>query len=208
MKLQKKLGGVVLAGGLSSRMGSDKALLCGGDGVSLLDKNIMLLQEFCEHTWVSCRKDSPITFLTSHPCVFDGAVQSESVGPVGGIYASLQRAHELKLDGIIVLACDMPYVTAQMLQKLITARNVARENADIKVTAYYEDEKNIFQGLCAIWEVDMELNEKIMGNYEERRLWKLYPEDMQHRVLYNENEMPQAFVNLNTPADLDTYLKR
>ncbi len=201
------IGGVVLAGGLSTRMGKDKALLVDNDGRSLLEKNMGLLQECCEKVWVSCRTESP---LRAYPCVFD---VYEDLGPASAIYSSLMHAHNEGLDALLVLACDMPYIQSSLLEKLIHERNNAiqelKKAGVLGVTAYYEPEKNVFQGLCALWEVNTAscahfaqcLNDVPVKN----KLRLIYAESCQHRIMYNDKDYPHTFDNLNTPDDVQHY---
>jgi molybdopterin-guanine dinucleotide biosynthesis protein A len=91
------IGVCILAGGLSSRMGRDKAGL-------LLDQRTML-----SHVRKAARKlGAPVWTL-----------RKDSVsrcGPVGGIYTGLK---ERRSDIMLFLACDMPFVTAELLEKII-----------------------------------------------------------------------------------------
>ncbi len=207
--LQTYMAGVVLAGGYSTRMGKDKVSLVGSDGRGLLQKNIDLLREFFANVWVSCRKDSPVK---NHPCVFD---TYENVGPLGGIHASLEHAHSLKLSAVMVVACDMPNLSQTVLQNIIDARNEAIHrqgelaHAPIKVTAYCEESTRFFQGLCAIWEVSAreQMLKDMTGQAKERRLWNIAPPACQNLVMYKESVLGNVFTNLNTPNELEEYLR-
>ncbi len=216
MDIQQHIGGVVLAGGLSTRMGRDKATLVGHDGKELLQKNVELLQQLFAHVWVSCRIDAP---FENYPCVFDAL---DNVGPLAGIHASLEYAHSLKLTAIMVVACDMPSLTKSALETLISARNHAvqcygeladtveaiAEEASVKVTAYCQKNTNFFQGLGAIWEVcaRTQMLKDMTGAAQERRLWRIVPPACQNLVIYEGGELDNIFVNLNTPQDLNKFL--
>jgi molybdopterin-guanine dinucleotide biosynthesis protein A len=87
---------VILAGGLSSRMGRDKARLRLG-GKSLLARVKIAARAAGMNVRV-IRKDSV-----------------ERCGPIGGIWTALQRSES---DGLLFLSCDMPFVPTDHLQKL------------------------------------------------------------------------------------------
>ena len=92
------VAGVVLAGGLSRRMGRDKALerlagppavgsaahVAGGNDGSMLARIHSLVRSLVPVCFVSCRADTP---RQGYDCVFD-AVQG--VGPTAGLQAALR----------------------------------------------------------------------------------------------------------------------
>lgn len=105
--------GVVLAGGLSSRMGRDKSTLPALNGTGdLLENARKLLQK----TGVS-----QILISSNNR---EQAIKDEvgNLGPVGGMHAVFNslRSHLAKPSGVLFLAVDMPDLNPAILQKLIT----------------------------------------------------------------------------------------
>lgn len=97
--------GLVLAGGRSSRMQQDKALLT-FDGKSLLERaEEVLLQSGCTKVLIS--RNQPGFLNDIYP----------DAGPLGGIYAALM--HQAIGDSLIVLPVDMPFVSPELLQYLV-----------------------------------------------------------------------------------------
>src|SRR5437016_679059 len=88
---------VILAGGLSSRMGRDKARLRLGPR-SLLG-----------HVRATVRQVG----LAVRTIRRDRVARC---GPLGGICTAL---HTSRAEGIIFLSCDMPFVSSKLLQKLL-----------------------------------------------------------------------------------------
>ena len=82
------VAGVVLAGGLSTRMGHDKAHLRphGPDKPDLLARTHALLADLLPLCWVSCRADAP---RSGYECLFDA---KPGQGPAAGILAALRAA--------------------------------------------------------------------------------------------------------------------
>jgi molybdenum cofactor guanylyltransferase len=105
-----EVGGFVLAGGASLRMGRDKALLELG-GVAMIVRAVRLLEQLV---------DSPVVIAS--PSRFDGlglrvvADDEPGLGPLGGIATALRvSAHSWNL----IVACDLPYLTTEWLSFLI-----------------------------------------------------------------------------------------
>lgn len=104
------LGGVVLAGGQSRRLGMDKAMLrlWGPPGPTLLEATIAILRDVCDAIWVV--SDGPRDWpALDVPVVFD---RYAGGGALGGIYTGLLAAN---LPFILVVACDMPFLNRDLL---------------------------------------------------------------------------------------------
>ena len=102
------LKGLVLAGGQSSRMGTDKGLLI-LDGQTLRDRARGLLAEFCGEVFVSIRADQEC----AHP-----SLEDRGGGPGAALRAAY--AHDPQAAWLVV-ACDLPGVTRGALAQLIAA---------------------------------------------------------------------------------------
>src|SRR6266851_3658974 len=106
------LTALLLTGGLSSRMGRDKAVLQ-VDGEPLWCRQIALLRELQpEALWVSARTRPAwvppnIEVVLDHP---------PSRGPLSGITAALVRMESTHL---LALAIDLPCMTREHLLKLV-----------------------------------------------------------------------------------------
>lgn len=110
--------GVVLAGGLSSRMGRDKALLPYGQQ-RLIDHMLTLL----DTTGLSplCISGDLKDIATCTPDAFPRS------GPISGICTIATRAAPSRLDGWLFVPVDMPLLQPPLLQKLLTAKSRAAD---------------------------------------------------------------------------------
>ncbi|MCA0892903.1 molybdenum cofactor guanylyltransferase [Microbulbifer agarilyticus] len=106
---------VVLAGGLSSRMGQDKALLKLSNGSTLLEHAKRQLELV----------DAPEGIEMMAPLVSGrrpGGIpdQVEAAGPLGGLQAIDQhlRQWELACDALLVVPVDMPLLSPGLLEQL------------------------------------------------------------------------------------------
>jgi molybdenum cofactor guanylyltransferase len=116
MGIPTEISGFVLAGGRSSRLGRDKAMLPwppetsrDGRGETLLHHSIARLEMVCTTVSVCAnRNDLP----------FPGAIISDarsSSGPLGGIVAALESS---TTDWNLMLAVDLPLLPVEVLRAL------------------------------------------------------------------------------------------
>lgn len=101
--------GVLLAGGQSSRMGRDKALM-EIDGTSMLQRGIELLRPHAKEILII---GDPAKYATAHAQVVPDDTMGQ--GPLGGIITALKHARYVRL---IVLACDLPNINDRLLMHL------------------------------------------------------------------------------------------
>lgn len=101
--------GVILAGGQSSRMGRDKALI-ELDGRTMLDRSIDLLRPHVREILVI---GDPAKYILHNATVIPD--EQPGKGPLGGIVTAIARARYVRL---LVLACDMPGINDRLLVHL------------------------------------------------------------------------------------------
>ncbi|MBM3595360.1 MAG: molybdenum cofactor guanylyltransferase [Alphaproteobacteria bacterium] len=89
--------GCVLAGGQSTRFGSDKALAELG-GHSLLARAVDLLSGWCEYVVVAGREMAPAPAIPDWP--------APGMGPLGGIAAALRLARDEGYEAVLSLGVD------------------------------------------------------------------------------------------------------
>lgn len=102
--------GAVLAGGQSSRMGRDKALI-ELEGRTLLDRAMDLVEPLVSELLVI---GDPEKYGHVGPFVI-GDVRPGK-GPLGGLVTALRYASN---DRVLLLACDMPNIDARLLQHVM-----------------------------------------------------------------------------------------
>jgi molybdopterin-guanine dinucleotide biosynthesis protein A len=135
------LNGLVLTGGRSRRMQTDKAALEYA-GQPQLTRALALLEPLVVDTFISVRADQlHDPRRNSHPCIVD---QLPDAGPIGGILAALRADPQAAW---LVLACDLPFLDAATLQQLIAARDPRR-----LATAFRSSHDGKPEPLCAIYE--------------------------------------------------------
>ncbi len=103
---------IILAGGLSTRMGRDKANVLLGKQ-TLLQHVIATMQKSFPHIILSVREPRPEINLMQ---VCDAADVS---GPLAGVLAALEK---IKTPWAFIVACDMPFVQAAVIEMLAQYR--------------------------------------------------------------------------------------
>jgi molybdopterin-guanine dinucleotide biosynthesis protein A len=137
------LYGLVLAGGRSSRMGQDKALMQ-HHGRPQIDVAVELLGRCCERVFVSTRPDQVTEpERRKFPQIVDAFGE---IGPIGGILSAMAEHPDRPW---LVVACDLPFVTEATLRDLVARRNAAR------MATAYRGHQDLPEPLCAIWEPRM-----------------------------------------------------
>ncbi|MEH6453022.1 MAG: molybdenum cofactor guanylyltransferase, partial [Psychromonas sp.] len=103
-----KIAGIVLAGGLSSRMGQDKAKLK-LDAQSLLNRAVLLLEDInLDQVFVSGNYPNYNSIVDIHL----------EFGPIGGLHACVDKLIE-NYDAIFILPVDMPLISKPQCDLLL-----------------------------------------------------------------------------------------
>jgi molybdenum cofactor guanylyltransferase len=188
-QMEIKLTGIILAGGLSRRMGTDKGLVL-FKGQALIQYPIEIFFKMCSEILISSNSEeyAKLGFKVV-PDIYP------DIGPMGGIYSCLkQSTNELSL----VLSCDMPFVTVKIFNHLLDKRG----NSQVCVPWH---EKDKFEPLCGVYHngVLNEMNAFILRkNYKLPDLFKcisFMP------VSINKIKPPLSrhyFYSINNPVDL------
>lgn len=101
--------GAVLAGGQSSRFGSDKALAELG-GRTLLARAVAALQPHCHAVIVVGRSDAPVPTIPDRPAA--------GLGPLGGIAAALHHAANHGYPHVLTCGVDCARLGTETLAEL------------------------------------------------------------------------------------------
>lgn len=103
--------GIILAGGRSSRMGTDKALL-EIEGESLLVRSTRIVSSVVAEVLIVGRTELPPE-LAGTPAIED---RYPGTGPLGGIASGLAQ---VGAEWALVVACDLPFLQADLLRLLL-----------------------------------------------------------------------------------------
>jgi molybdopterin-guanine dinucleotide biosynthesis protein A len=111
MKNSVDISGFILAGGKSTRMGTDKALL-DFHGKSFLEQMVSIIKPFCNSISICGNNSGYESFgLTvihdSYP----------HIGPIAGIYSALFHTTS---EWNLIVSVDTPFLDADLIQRLIS----------------------------------------------------------------------------------------
>jgi len=182
---------VVLAGGKSSRLGADKALLL-LDGEPLIARTVQQL----------CALSDDLIIVTNSPERFEPlglaarlvADERPGEGSLMGIYSGLKAARH---PHALVVACDMPFLNAPLLDYMLSIM----PTCDVvvpRVAGMLEPLHAVYGRSCLPWMARL-LDEG------ERKIIAFFP---YVKVRYVEEDeisrfdpLHLSFVNINTPQD-------
>lgn len=184
------LHGLVLAGGRSSRMGTDKAALVHPDGRPLARRTFDLLVEAgCMEVMLSLRHDQPIP--AGFEDLADPAIvrdpDGEGAGPLAGIVAAMSLRPDADW---LVLACDLPRLDVATLKHLISSK---RPNE--LFISYRSKFDGLPEPLCAVYTAAALPLLRDFGFRCPRKVL------IRHECRLLDPVTPRALDNANTPED-------
>lgn len=185
---KKNITGIILAGGKSSRMGSDK-------GIVELNK-----KKFIEHILdaVLPNVNEVIIIANNDNYNYLGYKVIKDIikdcGPLGGIYTGLMNS---KTENNIVVSCDIPFISSDLIKYIIENTN----NADISVPVY----KGNIEPLCAVYtkRTSDQIHNLIMNkNLKIQNILKYFITKEIFITKMQKFYTEKLFVNINTPEEL------
>lgn len=127
--------GLVLCGGKSSRMGTDKSLQQYYDKPQRYHVYDMLLP-FCENVFISCDQEQLKSMEAGYPTLPDGET-FRNMGPMGAL---LTAFIEFPKKNILLIGCDYPFLQVNELEKF---SNFCKETP----ATFYNQEANIYESM-------------------------------------------------------------
>lgn len=186
MKRNKNITGIILAGGKSSRMGTDKGLV--------LFKNKPFIKHIIEA--IQPLVDDIIIISNNKEYEKFGFIcyndLIENSGPLAGIYTGLKYS---KTENNLIVSCDVPLINADVLQKLTEQSNDSSEVIQLQskgrnmplIAMYKKQCMNIFKE---------ELKQ------DQRKVQKVL-EKCQVKTVVIDSDFEKHTTNINTIKDLE-----
>lgn len=184
--------GAILAGGQSTRMGSDKALLK-LDGQRMLERVYRTMAGLFGNILLITNTPERYRFLPcpTAPDRFVGA------GSLAGIHAALSHA---TTDLVFVVACDMPLLSPEVIRHLCSQSD-AYDIVVPESCSGIEPLHALYRRSCL-----PEIEQMLLG--DRKRIVELFDRSRTRRVTWPEiAHLPgaaQTFLNLNTPEEFQS----
>lgn len=185
--------GIILAGGRSSRMGEEKALLATGEE-TLAGQAIKTLTPLCAEIVISTNRPDLFSSF-NYRTVTDFTA---NLGPLAGIASALEQS---ETDVNIVIAVDMPGITTRFLSHLLDCFPGHRGVVAVS-------DKGLIQPLCGVYSASLlpEIKELLKSN----RLAAAAVTDLPgvlkvHIMPETPGYSKEMFANLNTPEDIKRW---
>ncbi len=185
------ISAIILAGGKSSRMGTDKGLM---------DFNGKLMISYIIETLNSLQL--PIHIISNNANYASLGFPThtdliEDAGPVGGIYTGLKKVNS---ETSIVLSCDVPFVTAELLNTLIEQS----QNHDASIAKF----QNKLHPLIGVYNNSCT---DIFKEHLDKRQYKLMKvcDNLELNIVdFTQHESLASshfFANINSPKEIAQY---
>ena len=184
---KNNITGIILAGGKSSRMGTDKGFL------------VLNNKPFVQYS-IDALKPlvSEIIIVSDHPAYDVFGLKritdiEKDAGPVSGIYSGLSAS---STSYNIVLSCDIPLITTEVLQLLLDAVDDTSEI--IQAESHGKS-----MPLIAIYKKEVSKTFKYFLEQGERRL-RIVVNACKSKNISLNDEFTSSTMNVNTPNELKT----
>ncbi len=118
MAQANEVSAVVLAGGLSRRLGRDKAVEPLG-GEPLIGRVLSRVAQVADETVVVLNDAARAAKLPLGEDVVTVVDRYPNSGSLGGIFTGLEAA---RAEWVIVVACDMPFLNVELLRRILSLR--------------------------------------------------------------------------------------
>lgn len=195
MKPRFPLTAIILAGGKSSRMGQDKALLS-FSGQTFLEHLVQFLAPLFQTTLVIVGDRTKLGGLRLGPArAYEDLMKDR--GPLAGIYTGLLYSTS---KTSCVFTCDMPFVDESMIRRLVYAWEDGFEALCLETPS---GQCQPFPGIYS------STARSLMGRFLRRGegSMKRFFEAANVKTLFLGEERVQALTNMNTMEDYRAVLK-
>ena len=187
--------GVILAGGKSSRFGSNKSLSMLANN-KLIEHVINKIDAYFSEILV-ISNDSSLKINNQKINIIKDCIKGH-LGPLAGVLSAMKYANSFKnkYKWIITFPCDTPFFNKIIIEKMI------KKSISAKEKIYFVKDKKQRHNIFGLWSTSLEgvLEADLNNNFRKVDLWadkigcNFIEKDIQ-----NENE----FLNINTKEDLE-----
>jgi molybdopterin-guanine dinucleotide biosynthesis protein A len=182
----------VQAGGKSSRMGEDKALIRLG-GIPLIERVLTRIDGLADEILITTNRPETLAHLNLR-------MAGDEVPGAGALHGLKTALSAARGEVVLILSCDTPFVSRELLEHLLDRAH----EADVIVPKHgdkYEPLQAVYNRARCLPAVEAAL---VSG---ERRMVSFYPQvrvlPIEEHVLSKLDPSGLSFFNLNTAEDIE-----
>ncbi len=183
---------VIFAGGKSSRMGEDKALLPFAGFSTLTEYQYTRLSQIFSNVYITCKDKSKFSFNANF---IEDENNTSVFAPTFGFISAF---HTLDVQRIFVFSVDTPFITQKEIQKIVLADSSVSSDVTIAKT----DEG--IQPLCGIYHKTLQAKFSQMLKENNHKLGYLLKNSKTSYVYFPDKK---PFLNMNHPQDYKKALE-
>jgi molybdopterin-guanine dinucleotide biosynthesis protein A len=189
--MENSVSVAILAGGQSSRMGQNKALLPVG-GVPIVERVLGCVRDLSDDLMLIANEPADYAYLNLpiYPDVLPGR------GPLGGLYTALIHAAG---GHTLVVSCDQPFLNAGFLRYLLSLRAGYDVVVPLDRTGYPQSMYAVYGKAC-LMPIRARLDAdrlKVIGFFPDVRVREVSGAEIDR---FDPDRI--SFFNVNTPDDL------
>lgn len=184
MKLIEDIACVILAGGKSSRMGQDKALMPFQGYNSLIEYQYKKFKKLFKYVYISSKTDK-----FNFPCkiIYDTEAISSPMIALKSIFDYLTTKK------VFILTVDVPFIHTQTIKFIINNSN------NYEITFPFDGKKEHY--LCGIFNISTKETVNYLLNHNIHKIQSLIKNVNSYKALELLN--PEQFLNINTQKEYD-----
>lgn len=133
--LKENLTGLVVCGGRSGRMGTDKSKII-YHGKQQRYYLYEMLSQFCSNVYISCNEEQALYIDPEYNFIVDDAEYAET-GPAAAMLSAIKKYPN---ENWLAVACDYPFIDENSLQSFL-----AIIKDDTVTAAFYSPEKKVYE---------------------------------------------------------------
>ena len=180
---------VIFAGGKSSRMGEDKALLPFADQATLAEYQLNQYSKIFQNVYISCKSSRKFAFQANY-------IEDLDKGLFAPTAAFVSIFSKLQCERFFAISVDTPFVSSDVIKKIID-QDTPENDATV---AQLHDQ---VQPLCGIYHISLK---KKFEDMQKNNIHKLNYLLKDSHVKFVEFTEETSFLNLNNPQEYNDAL--
>ncbi|WP_345992831.1 molybdenum cofactor guanylyltransferase MobA [Sulfurimonas sp. HSL-1716] len=187
---------VIFAGGKSSRMGEDKALLPFGGYPTLIQFQYERLKKIFTNLYISCKSSDKFDFLKENEKanLIEDIKTDGIYAPTTGFVALFDALHTQQ---VFILSVDAPFVGKTEIEEILKHKD---EGFDAVIAKTPQG----IHPMCGLYSKNLHADFKAMLTNNEHKLGKLLKDS---HTLYVDFKDEETFLNLNNKNEYAAALK-